>query len=315
MTPAVAIVIIGRNAAGMLRNVQRRNLAIFAKAQRIVYVDSNSTDQSCNIAKASGWTVVRLGPGRSVLSAAAGRHVGALYCQEDYILFLDVDMELQIPSFGFLSNLSQLKTQGIVGASGSTVDIFPTGRKHMRHSPEPPMGNLLHFGGILIVDRKALITVGNWNPNVIAHEEDELYARFKKSGLRIVRLPEMVCLHYTDQTSRLGSLITNYIPLTAKAIKMYPGMGMAFLAAWRAGSTWELFKLTPEPIITALAFVTLLCIGCWNWWLSIIPLILWAGIVLRRRSPAYLAVCPAKTLQLLAGLFFYREKRLLYNEV
>ena len=76
MTPAVAIVIIGRNAAGMLRNVQRRNLAIFAKAQRIVYVDSNSTDQSCNIAKASGWTVVRLGPGRSVLSAAAGRHVG-----------------------------------------------------------------------------------------------------------------------------------------------------------------------------------------------------------------------------------------------
>src|ERR1039458_10378370 len=128
MTPAVAIVIIGRNAAGMLRNVQRRNLAIFAKAQRIVYVDSNSTDQSCNIAKASGWTVVRLGSGRSVLSAAAGRHVGALYCQEDYILFLDVDMELQIPSFGFLNNLSQLKTQGIVGASGSTVDIFQTGR-------------------------------------------------------------------------------------------------------------------------------------------------------------------------------------------
>jgi len=78
MTPAVAIVIIGRNAAGMLRNVQRRNLAIFAKAQRIVYVDSNSTDQSCNIAKASGWTVVRLGPEEAFFQPRRGAMWGSV---------------------------------------------------------------------------------------------------------------------------------------------------------------------------------------------------------------------------------------------
>ena len=37
--PTIAIVIIGRNAAGLLLNVQQRNLAIFSQAQRIVYVD------------------------------------------------------------------------------------------------------------------------------------------------------------------------------------------------------------------------------------------------------------------------------------
>jgi len=73
------------------------------------------------------------------------------------------------------------------------------------------MGNLLHFGGILVVDRKALITVGNWNPNVIAHEEDELYARFKKSGLRIVRLRRwFVCITPTKPAGWEASSQTTF---------------------------------------------------------------------------------------------------------
>jgi hypothetical protein len=177
------------------------------------------------------------------------------------------------------------------------------------------MGDLLHFGGILLIDRKALLSAGNWNPNVIAHEEDELYARLRKSGRRIIRLPEMVCLHYTDQTSRLRSLIMNYIPLTAKERRVFPGLGMAFRSAWRAGSTIDLLKITPEPAITALAIALILCLGCWNGWFSAIPLVLWIGFVMTRRSLPYLAVCPAKTLQMMVGLFCYRRKPLLYNEI
>ena len=116
--PTIAVVIIGRDAAGLLQNVQQRNLAVFSQAQRVVYVDSNSSDQSCRLAKANGWTVVKLDPG-SVLSAAAGRHAGALHCQEDYILFLDADMELQIPSFEFLNQLDRLRAEGIAGAISS----------------------------------------------------------------------------------------------------------------------------------------------------------------------------------------------------
>lgn len=312
--PTIAVVIIGRDAAGLLQNVQQRNLAVFSQAQRVVYVDSNSSDQSCRLAKANGWTVVKLDPG-SVLSAAAGRHAGALHCQEDYILFLDADMELQIPSFEFLNRLDRLRAEGIAGASGSIVDIFPTGNRHTRHSPEPPMGDLLHFGGMLLIDRKALLSAGNWNPDVIAHEEDELYSRLRKSGRRLVRLPEMVCLHYTDQTSLVRSLIMNYIPLTAKERRVFPGIGMAFRSAWQAGSTIDLLKITPEPAITALAFAFILCLGCWNGWFSVIPLVPWMGFVITRRSLPYLAVCPAKTLQMMVGLFCYRRKPLLYNEM
>ena len=170
--PTIAVVIIGRDAAGLLQNVQQRNLAVFSQAQRVVYVDSNSSDHP------AAWQKPTDGQWSSLIRAAFfQRQLGVTLepCTAKRITsFSWTRIWMQIPSFEFLNRLDRLRAEGIAGASGSIVDIFPTGNRHTRHSPEPLLGDLLHFGGMLLIDRKALLSAGNWNPNVIAHEEDEL---------------------------------------------------------------------------------------------------------------------------------------------
>ena len=91
---AVGVVVVGRNEGERLK-VCLRSLA--GQAERIVYVDSGSTDGSLESAQAWGAAVVALEP---PFTAARARNAGlerlrAMYPEIQFVQFLDGDCELR----------------------------------------------------------------------------------------------------------------------------------------------------------------------------------------------------------------------------
>ena len=90
----ISVIVIGKNEGerlvACLRSIQT---ALSALAHEVVYVDSCSTDQSLQTAKALGARCFLLAERKT--TAGLGRFVGAKEARGEYLLFLDGDMQLQ----------------------------------------------------------------------------------------------------------------------------------------------------------------------------------------------------------------------------
>ena len=90
----ISVIVIGKNEgerlAACLKSIQT---ALNALAHEVVYVDSCSTDQSLQTAKALGARCFLLAERKT--TAGLGRFVGAKEARGEYLLLLDGDMQLQ----------------------------------------------------------------------------------------------------------------------------------------------------------------------------------------------------------------------------
>ena len=164
-------------------------------AHEVVYVDSCSTDQSLQTAKALGARCFLLAERKT--TAGLGRFVGAKEARGEYLLFLDGDMQLQ-PGFAEKA-LMAIAAKGYDGVCGIREDVYLRGGEIVgrndnyfgctqeRLAPE--------FGGALMITRDALDACGGWATDTIACEEAELYARLKATGCRIAEIPVPMILH------------------------------------------------------------------------------------------------------------------------
>jgi glycosyltransferase involved in cell wall biosynthesis len=179
----LGVVIIGRNEASDLRSLA--NILPSYPFDRIVYVDSNSNDESVAVARSACWLVVSLQPD-GVLSAPAGRAVGTMFCETEWILYLDGDMQ---PNFDTLSHcieyLQECSDTSIAGITGDIVDVYNANSRRVRVQRSMHRGRAKWFGGAVILKRQLVLAAGNWNPNVYANEEIELYARLLKQGGKV----------------------------------------------------------------------------------------------------------------------------------
>jgi len=310
---SISVVIIGRNAANQLCRYQSERDSL-AFADEVLYVDSASEDESVSLAQSFGWRVFRLNRS-SVLSAAAGRHVGALEARGRFIVFLDSDMQFvsELPESQIRNGImAQISEGNAIGWAGNTVDYYPSGnvrprlRKHVQGSTLP------FFGGFVCLRRTALLEAGNWHPSVLANEEIELYARLRARGWRIQHETMFWCRHYTTDPSAFATLRSAYLPLTSQERKFFGSYGHALRAAWNARVLRQLFWIAPEPLLTLFCLVLLFSPLPM---LATIPLALLVVVVCRRRSPLYLVVCPARVLHLLVGLFTFRDAGPTYETV
>ena len=89
--PAVSVVAIGRNEGERLVACLESIKASDYPAERLelIYVDTNSTDESCPAAERLGSKVIRIQP--EFPSAAAARNAGLREASHDLIHFLDGD--------------------------------------------------------------------------------------------------------------------------------------------------------------------------------------------------------------------------------
>ena len=120
----ISVVVIGKNEgerlAACLKSIQT---ALNVLAHEVVYVDSCSTDQSLQTAKALGARCFLLAERQT--TAGLGRFVGAKEARGEYLLFLDGDMQL-CPGFAEKA-LMAIAAKGYDGVCGIREDVYLRG--------------------------------------------------------------------------------------------------------------------------------------------------------------------------------------------
>jgi len=189
----VSVVVIGRNEGERLQ----RCLVSVAQARwmhegrpighEVIYVDSNSSDDSVARAQEMGARVLGLGQQRPC--AAAGRNIGWRAARAPFILFLDGDTVLHPDFVGHA--LDALRAPELVAAWGHRRELLPAQSLYTRvldldwvFAP----GRVSYFGGDVLVRRQALLDVGGFDDQQVAGEEPELCRRLRERGWQIEHL-------------------------------------------------------------------------------------------------------------------------------
>ena len=197
--PSVTIVVIGRNEAAHLPRcfAAIRALAYPPERVQLIYVDSGSTDASCDIATAHGALVVRLTEGRQ--SAARARNAGLNRATGEYVQFVDGDSTLFA---GWLdAAVRAFDDPNVVAVFGRIEELRPDASPYMRVCSldwERPTGPTAYCGGNALLRRAPLLACGGFREDLVAGEEPELCYRLRRSGHTILHIHDRMAQHDLD---------------------------------------------------------------------------------------------------------------------
>jgi GT2 family glycosyltransferase len=194
----LGVVIIGRNEGERLR---RCLTSVVGRGLTVVYVDSNSTDGSVELARAMGADVVELDMSRP-FTMARGRNAG-------WARLLEIDPELRLLQFvdgdcelvtGWLDRAFQvLESRSEVAiVCGRRRERFPERSVYNRVADiewDTPIGESDYCGGDAMIRIEALRQVEGYDPTMIAGEEPDLCVRLRQRGWIILRIDAEMSLH------------------------------------------------------------------------------------------------------------------------
>ncbi|NUT01580.1 MAG: glycosyltransferase [Sphingomonas sp.] len=195
---SVAFVVIGRNEGERLRDCLR---PLLAKSNRVIYVDSASTDGSPELARELGAIALVL-DSSTLLSAARGRNEGFREVRKrfpecDTVQFIDGDCVLA-PNW-VETALEFLKSHPKAAvACGRRFEAHPDASLYNRLCDEEwntPVGQAEHSGGDALVRVKAFEQVGGFRSSLKAGEEPEMTSRMRAAGWEIWRLDAPMTEH------------------------------------------------------------------------------------------------------------------------
>lgn len=201
-TAKIGVVVIGRNEGDrLIRSLD----SVVNGSHTVVYVDSGSTDGSCEAARDRGVEVVNLD--RSVpFTAARARNAGFKRLQNlqpdiEYVQFIDGDCEV-VPGWMEAATTVLDTHPDVVAVCGWRRERYPERSVFNRICDVEwricPVGENLAFGGDVLIRAKSLAAVGGYDPIVIAGEEHELAVRLRQQGGRILRIDQVNTLHDAD---------------------------------------------------------------------------------------------------------------------
>jgi cellulose synthase/poly-beta-1,6-N-acetylglucosamine synthase-like glycosyltransferase len=192
----LSVVIIGRNEGERLERCLQsvQSMTLPGIRLEVVYVDSDSVDQSVATAKSAEAEVVVLHSTHP--TAARGRNAGAARCSGEFILFLDGDTILH-PLFPAAA-LEQFVDPSIAVVCGQRREIHPHASVFNRVVDLDWMGRpgLTEFcGGDAVMRRSAFEQAGGFDETLIAGEEPDLCRRLRERGWRILQLDHPMTGH------------------------------------------------------------------------------------------------------------------------
>jgi len=199
----IGLVAIGRNEGDRLRQCLQ---SVLGSIDRMVYVDSGSTDGSVEMARSLGVEVVELNLSIP-FTAARARNAGLARLIElepyiQYVQFVDGDCEI---ASTWLSHAQQVLDAHpeVVVVCGRRRERFPTASIYNRLCDiewDTPIGDARACGGDALMRVSALQAVGGYNPNLIAGEEPEMCVRLRQNGGRVLRIDCEMTLHDAQMT-------------------------------------------------------------------------------------------------------------------
>jgi len=199
----IAVVVIGRNEGARLAACLR---SVLAQVDRVVYVDSGSTDGSLTRARDLGVEVISL-DARTPFTAARGRNAGFFHWRNqpdppDLVQFLDGDCLL---IDGWLTaGVNALQADAGLGlVTGWRAEIDKGNSIYNALCDfewRRPAGLIKACGGDMLVRSTAFAKTGGFNPDIIAAEDDEFCVRLRKSGWQLRRVPVEMSRHDAAMT-------------------------------------------------------------------------------------------------------------------
>ena len=170
-------------------------------ARRVVYVDSNSTDGSAQMARSLGADVVRTRPFDAGRRAARRNEGFERLCQLDpevrYVQFIDGDCEM---IDGWLENglrvLEERPELALI--TGRRRERFPERSCYNRLADlewDMPIGEIQGSHGDIMVRIDAFRQIGGFDPSVLVSEDYELCLRLRKHGWILLRIDAEMSLH------------------------------------------------------------------------------------------------------------------------
>ncbi|MFV0359678.1 glycosyltransferase [Tropicimonas sp.] len=198
----IGVVVIGRNEGERLR---RCLASLGPGADRIVYVDSGSTDGSVAAARAVGAGVVELDLSRP-FTAARARNAGLAVLNgkapPEFVQFIDGDCEMAPGWLGAARDFL-VETPGAAAVSGRLRERFPEKSVYNRLCDEEwnlPAGRIRACGGIAMMRLAVVAGQGGFREDLIAGEEPELCLRMRHDGWEIWRIDHEMGFHDADIT-------------------------------------------------------------------------------------------------------------------
>jgi len=194
-SPLLSVVVIGRNEGLRLRRCLEsvRSMKPIDGAVEIVYVDSASTDNSCDIAREMNAQVIAIHAKRP--TAALGRNAGWRASRGRFVLFLDGDTILD----------TEFVARSIEELGNDTAVVF--GNRREIHPEASIFNRVLDLdwmsafgmvdacGGDALMRREALEAVNGYDENLIAGEEPEMCRRMRELGWKILHVDRPMTGH------------------------------------------------------------------------------------------------------------------------
>jgi GT2 family glycosyltransferase len=199
----LGIVTIGRNEGERLR---RCLTSLVGKGMPVVYVDSNSTDDSVSRARFVGAEVVELDLAQPVCVPRARNEGFERLCQIDpevqFVQFVDGDCEVVD---GWLDKgLHVLHERPDVAlVTGRRRERFPEKSIYNRLADiewDMPLGEIKGSHGDIMVRADAFRQTGGFDASVLVGEDYELCLRLRKNGWILLRIDAEMTIHDMGMT-------------------------------------------------------------------------------------------------------------------
>ena len=316
--PHHAVVVIGRNEGERLRRCLE---SVVGGAERVVYVDSGSTDDSVKVARSLGAEIIVL-DATLPFTAARARNVGfdALTrtgTEVSFVQFVDGDCEL---APGWIATAARELKQlpQVAAVAGRLRERRPDASIYNRLCDmewNVPTGEVEACGGICMMRSEAMHGVGGFREDLIAGEEPELCVRLRQRGWTIWRIDAQMGWHDADMTrfgqwwiraARSGHAFAEGMDLHGRGREHYNVRRVVSALVWGVGVPVLL-------LVSALATI-------WEPWCALaIPLLLVGCAVLgwriyrgrrqggngRRDALLYSAFCVVGKLPVSLGILKY----------
>jgi GT2 family glycosyltransferase len=194
----IGLVAIGRNEGERLRRCLQ---SAVEKVDRIVYVDSGSTDGSLEFARSLGIDVLELDPSKPFASPRSRNegffHLLKLEPDIDYVQFMDGDCELVD---GWLEKAEQTLNErpDVAVVCGRRLELFPEQSIYNKLCDiewNTPVGEAKACGGDSLMRPSVFQALGGFNPTLIGGGEPELCVRLRREGWKILRIDADMTRH------------------------------------------------------------------------------------------------------------------------
>ena len=309
----ISVIVIGKNEGSRLEQCFLHvRQALCTLSHELIYVDSRSTDNSVEIAKAHGARCYLLEEEHT--TAGLGRYVGTQEARGEYLLFLDGDMQLQP---GFVERaMMRMEEAGYSGACGIREDHYMRNGAVVSVNPNyfgcERERIALEFGGAIFLKAEALRAYGGWSPDTVACEEAELHARLNAHGCRIVELPIPMIVH-CDAVRDDRSVLRVFFS------RRRLGEGQAMRCAMAGGSAGAYIRREKEKFtcyaLDWLCVLLLAALGGYGFAASCFVQAMQLGFFLARRRPRTFVSTKLFFFAFPAGLLTYRRHSRAYAEI